>query len=746
MPLTLEQAVKQLTDSGIIAAGKLENFVPPKAAPKTGDELVQALVKSKYLTPFQGQNVAAGKVRALILGNYTILDRVGAGGMGQVFRAQHRRLERLVAIKMLPAAMMKDVEAVARFQREAKAAAKLRHPNIVATDDADEANGVHFLVMEHIEGQDLSALVKKNGPLPVGKAVNCVLQAAKGLEFAHSKGVIHRDIKPANLLLGSDGVVKILDMGLARIETPGGNAATEAEITGTGAVMGTVDFMSPEQALNTKLADARADIYSLGITLYYLIAGRAAYGGDSLMEKLVAHREQPLPSLQDVQANAPKQLDDIFKKMIAKRVEDRYQTMSEVVEALGALEFGDSGTSNQNEAATALTFAPAERKRLAAKGTKTSLGSLTEAVASEKTKHLFAKVIGGTFATIIAPILVTVLIKYLQIDDSSPPAAPVAAVSPVAVVKSDGPAAPKPLVAPFGGKAAQAAQAAWAKHLGTTVEQTNSVGMKLVLIPPGQFRMGSTPEQRAMLAKVAMAEDPKARRDDILKRLEPEMPQHPVAITKPFWLGMTEVTVGQYKAFADATKYVSSATQPGLAATDTLPVTNVTWSDSVQFCNWLSGREELNPCYQQEVKGVWSLLDSGSGYRLPTEAEWEYACRAGTTTIFSFGDDPAMIDNHGWCLQNSGGSVQAVGLKSANAFGVFDMQGGVSELCHDFYAVDYYTTSPSANPMGPSFGPGHVTRSGSWGTGSGGCRSASRNWVTPVYRNVKTGFRVVRVR
>src|SRR3984957_15636907 len=240
MALSLEQIAKQLADSGIIAPGKLENFVPPKANPTSVDELVAELVKNNHLTQFQATQIKAGKAKALILGEYTILDKIGAGGMGQVFKAVHRRMERAVAIKMLPPAMTKDAAALARFQREVVAAAKLRHPNIVAADDADDARGVHFLVMEYVEGRDLSALVKRDGPFPVDKAVNYVLQTARGLEFAHGEGVIHRDIKPSNLLLDRKGTVKILDMGLARIEAAG-NAEAQAELTGTGMVTGTID-------------------------------------------------------------------------------------------------------------------------------------------------------------------------------------------------------------------------------------------------------------------------------------------------------------------------------------------------------------------------------------------------------------------------------------------------------------------------------------------------------------------------
>jgi serine/threonine protein kinase/Leucine-rich repeat (LRR) protein len=428
MAVALDSIVKQLTESGIIAPGKLQDFVPPKANPKNVEELMAELLKQNCLTAFQAKQIAAGKAKALVLGNYLIADKIGAGGMGQVFKAEHRRMHRTVAIKMLPPAMVKDPAALARFEREVTAAAKLTHPNIVGAFDADEANGVHFLVMEYVEGQDLSALVKKNGPMSVANATNYVLQAAKGLAFAHAEGVVHRDIKPANLLLDKKGTVKILDMGLARVDGLGGVA--QAELTTTGAVMGTVDYMAPEQALNTKYADQRADIYSLGITLFYLITGRAAYGGDSIMEKLLAHREQPIPSLKELQPTVSDRLEAIYETMVAKKADDRYQSMSEVVLALEALAPGASTSSVTSDAAFTWSPSAEDRARLAkqpsSKSATHGLKGLAKTVAAEKTKYFFTKVIGGSFATIIAPIMVFYVIKHLDKDPVPPAPAPVA--------------------------------------------------------------------------------------------------------------------------------------------------------------------------------------------------------------------------------------------------------------------------------------------------------------------------------
>jgi serine/threonine protein kinase len=367
MPVPLEQFVEQLRASGVLAEETLNDFLPPKSEPKDAEALARNLVRQSKLTRYQAAEIYRGKGKSLVLGKYVLMERIGAGGMGQVFKAQHRRMDRLVAVKLLPWELTKDKAAIARFEREVKAAARLRHPNIVAADDADQAHGVHFLVMELVDGSDLSTLVKRNGPFSVENAVNYVLQAAQGLEAAHAEGIIHRDIKPANLLLDKKGNVKILDMGLARIH---GEAGGQSDLTNTGTVMGTVDYMAPEQAVNMKSVDGRVDIYALGYTLFYLLAGKAAYGGDTLWAKILAHREQPIPDLRAICPAVPEPLQAVFQKMVAKSAEDRYQTVTEVIAALqhfgsrasetagGQPTLGHSGDTGLLDLLDELSFAP----------------------------------------------------------------------------------------------------------------------------------------------------------------------------------------------------------------------------------------------------------------------------------------------------------------------------------------------------------------------------------------------------
>lgn len=348
MPLTIEQFTHRLTTSGLMSVDELREWygkLPAGKRPRDGEQLARELVKRKRLTAYQALEIYLNKGQSLVLGNYVVLDKLGEGGMGTVLKAEHRRMKRIVALKVISPAAINARGALQRFEREVQAVAKLEHPNIVTAHDADLAGEIHFLVMQFVDGDDLAEMVKQSGPLTVDRAVDCVLQAARGLEFAHQHGVIHRDVKPRNLLLSKEGVVKILDLGLARVEEAP-NADRESTLTSTGAVMGTIDYMSPEQAEDTKTADERSDIYSLGCTLFYLLTGRSPYTGDTVMKRLLAHREAPMPSLLveletrnreirgatvvtlDARLAA---LDGIFRKMIAKRPEDRQSSMAAVI-------------------------------------------------------------------------------------------------------------------------------------------------------------------------------------------------------------------------------------------------------------------------------------------------------------------------------------------------------------------------------------------------------------------------------
>src|SRR5262245_8673557 len=222
MPVPVAQFLKQLAESGLMVPEQFrelqEGLPADRLSSEDAQEFARELVRHRKLTPYQAVAIYQGKQASLVLGNYVLLEELGRGGMGMVFKAEHRRMKRVVALKMMSPAAVKSPGAVRRFRREVEAAARLRAPNIVEAHDADEARGVHFLVMEYVEGTDLSNFVKRQGPLAVEQAISCVVQAARGLAHAHSEGVVHRDIKPANLLLHKNGTIKILDMGLARID------------------------------------------------------------------------------------------------------------------------------------------------------------------------------------------------------------------------------------------------------------------------------------------------------------------------------------------------------------------------------------------------------------------------------------------------------------------------------------------------------------------------------------------------
>ncbi len=291
------------------------------------------LVETGVLTEWQRRKLCEGRYRGFFLGKYKLLDHLGSGGMSSVYLAEHVLMQRRVAVKVLPQNRVADSSYLARFHFEAQAAAALDHRNIVRAYDLDNEGRIHYLVMEYVEGRDLHALVSQDGPLDYYTAANYIAQAATGLDHAHHAGMVHRDIKPANILVDLKGTVKILDMGLAKF------TAGKGAVPGFSQeehVLGTADYLAPEQAVNSQTVDHRADIYALGCTLYFLLSGHPPFATGTPMERMAAHQQQVPPSILLDRPDAPSDLVAICRRMMEKSAENRYQTAAEVCDALQA--------------------------------------------------------------------------------------------------------------------------------------------------------------------------------------------------------------------------------------------------------------------------------------------------------------------------------------------------------------------------------------------------------------------------
>jgi serine/threonine-protein kinase len=317
------------------------------------DELRRELVKWGWLTAYQAEAMAQGRGTGLLVGPYVVLEPLGVGGMGQVFKARHRLMNRLAAVKLIRPEARSAADFLQRFLREVEAAAQLAHPNIVAAFDAAQHGATLYLAMEYVAGLDLRQLLQAHGALPVAQACDYVRQAALGLQHAHERGLIHRDIKPSNLLLATEecqapvdcgsrssggslpplaGIIKILDFGLARLQFV--SSDERRRLTRVGDVMGTPDYMAPEQAVDSRQADIRSDIYALGCTLYHLLAGQPPFPIPSIDKKLLAHQKTEPAALARLRPEVPAALAQVVGRMMAKRPEDRYQTPGEVAAAL----------------------------------------------------------------------------------------------------------------------------------------------------------------------------------------------------------------------------------------------------------------------------------------------------------------------------------------------------------------------------------------------------------------------------
>jgi formylglycine-generating enzyme required for sulfatase activity/predicted Ser/Thr protein kinase len=734
-----------------------------------------------------------------------ILELLGQGGMGAVYKARQPDLDRLVALKILPPGIGQDPAFAERFKREARSLGRLNHPNIVAVHDFGQAAGQYYFLMEYVDGVSLRQLERAERP-PPKQALGIVMQICEALQYAHEEGIVHRDIKPENILLDKKGRVKIADFGLAKLL---GRGPADFTLTQPQQVMGTPHYMAPEQLEHPAEVDQRADIYSLGVVFYEMLTGELPLGRFA-------------PPSQKFQVDV--RLDEVVLKTLEKEPSRRYQHASEVKTDVEEISRGPQAPAAPALAAqvpdvvlrqrwTGITLAfitltevaflrlqagylvsswfwvlaamggaslawwwyllakSPDRPRSFADFFRTMQGPHSRAKRLALPLGIFlgacavaaiavsAQDVGGEAAITVVIAIPLVIGPYLLmavlwriyrpaagwVRSQAKPVAggPAQAVPPAAPAvpqeaASKGPPPPEHPGSAQSGLPPQAAaqppskgrqtRTAWIVAIVAAVivgallllaavpivgglvawllvqrpdvkpakelDLGGGVTMELVLIRPGKFIMGSPDSEKG--------------------RVVHEGPQHEVTISKPFYMGVTEVTQEQYQAIMGK--------NPSGWKGATNPVENVSWDDVAQFCKKLSEKT------RQAV-------------RLPTEAEWEYACRAGTQTASSFGDDPFALGDYAWWDGNSDKTTHPVGQKKPNAWGLYDMHGNVCEWCADWYGD--YPNGAVKDPQGPASGTYRVLRGGCLLTTPSVDRSALRVLDPPSKRSGIYGFRVV---
>jgi serine/threonine protein kinase len=331
---TVEDFLSVARKSQQIDNARLDDYLKKgKRLPGEPRKLAAVLVRAGLMTTFQAEQFLLGKHKGFTLGGYRVLERLGSGGTGAVYLAEHQVMRRRVALKVLPTAYADDPAVLERFRREAQAAAVLEHPNIVHVYDFRQEGPLYFIVMEYVEGPSLQQILTRRSPLPIAVACEYARQAALGLHHAHEKGLVHRDVKPANILVDVSGKVKVLDLGLARYDEDGDESTVTRKFNASH-VLGTADYLAPEQAMDLHGADGRADIYGLGGTLYALLTGRPPFPTGTIGQKLMWHQTKDPEPVRSVRPEVPEDLSAVVARMLAKEPAQRFASAQEAAEAL----------------------------------------------------------------------------------------------------------------------------------------------------------------------------------------------------------------------------------------------------------------------------------------------------------------------------------------------------------------------------------------------------------------------------
>lgn len=883
--MNIPDILKQVSELGIVAEPDAKimtrAFRSEKAEGQSAVRIVAEVLESQGLvTPFQAKAIARNRADELVYGPFICRRELGRGGMGCVYLAWHRVLEKEVALKTMKLDFVGDDQARKRFMREVKAAGRVSHPNLVVAFDANCRDDEYYLAMELIEGQNFHDLTKQRGFIPWKEACDWIVQTAEGLAHAHSLNMVHRDIKPSNLMMTKQGVVKVLDLGLVRF--------ADSKQTLTEGWLGTPDYMPPEQWENSAALDARTDIYSLGFTLHYLCTGKHVFGdAKTTHAKLLAHYNEALPDLREHRPEIPERLTAIFRKMGAKRPEDRYRSMEDVIDRLnklrgvasrprpdrpehesqlrqaGPTRIGGDGlskpsgrstppsSSSKSKTSRSETPAPPSSYSSQSKTPRSSSkfsesrGSRSAPPSSSSSRprrqeswtapelessnwrrsrsapyhdeyedeykadprgnrdyeaeeikdrqhsghgwlYALALLIAG-----VAMVGLGFAIKtHVDQGDSSGPATPPLSQNdlnpkPPSSSPPPTPPSPEPADAPIsgGGIAPPISQGLSGnppsqpvvgpvadpaptppltsppksespqKRLEPLIAVTpkpdlkpapkpnpapalpefapfpragaipmNSIGMKFVECLKGSFTMGS----------------PKSEKDR-----KPNEDQVEVTLTKSFWIGAAEVTQGEWTDIMGKNNGIYFQSNFGDRGANvrgegrSFPMYFVSYDKAKSFCKALTDREHKS-----------GDLDAKWRYALPTEAQWEYACRAGNGSRYNFGNDPRKLENHATYGLNVNSRTTPVKSYTPNEWGLYDMHGNVWEWCEDIYydklrkGVDPpAATLPKSSKLTTSRKV--VIRGGSWQSIDLDCRSARRNSEEAGKHSDEIGFRVV---
>ncbi|WP_417380110.1 SUMF1/EgtB/PvdO family nonheme iron enzyme [Gimesia sp.] len=685
---------------------------------------------------FHGQAPTTNLQPGQLADRFELVRMLGHGGMGQAWlvidpcRKDEER-EGYVVLKFLPDALRHHPDATQDFRAAYRRVQALHHESICPLFDLGESRELGcFQVMQFIPGITLRELMRSLDPERTGLELERVIRylqpIARALDYAHQKKIIHRDIKPDNVIVDpATGEVHVIDFGLAAELRTSMSRYSQQRLS----VSGTESYMPHEQWLGQP-QDGRSDQYSLAVVAWELLTGQLPFQGSG-MQLAYAVAQAPVPGLPEHLQH----LQSVFELALSKERDHRFESVEEFVKNLSEGQKHDtrvneqisedksrSSTVSQAEDLASLllktqdevTRQHAEARRLLDEYHYDRAAAILEQIPSHlRDMDLFKTTVEKQDRVADLDAVISTAVKEMRLEGLHQQVKELLELQPQREdlerllehlpKKPVRPKEPSPLVAPFDAKTAKAGQQDWAAHLGSDVEIRNSIGMKFLLIPPGEFLMGSP-------------ESEEYRYDDEV--------QHKVLLTQPYYLAETVVTQGQWKSVMGTTPWKG---ERNVMEGDNYPAVYVSWEDAQEFIKKLNASE-------------------GDLYRLPTEAEWEFACRVGSLSAYCYGDDEDGLSDYGWfqdySLIISEEYAHQVGEKKSNAFGLYDMHGNVWEWCEDWYGD--YVSGFVTDPTGHGSGSARVFRGSCWHHVSGNCRSAHRLRGVPERRDNDLGFRVLR--